>query len=719
MIGGRRPIKGRKPADRRVRVDRPHSPYFRYTGPGQLTAKQAASGPRTGSERAVATVKTWLIGRPLASEEEIGQRLSKRLALPIFSSDAISSSAYATEEILRVLVLAGASALFLSIPVAIAISVLLAVVAISYRQVCYAFPGGGGAYAVARQELAPILGLVAAGRAPDRLRDDGRGVDVVGDGPADLDRPDLDPWRIPFAVTVMALITVGNLRGLRESGNIFAVPTYLFVGLALLIVANGLSHIVSGTVVPMPRQPEAVPVGVETLTIVLLLRAFASGSVALTGVEAIANGVPAFKPPEARNAANTLVAMAVLLGTIFIGVTLVARAYDIVPSVALSGGPTVIALVAQTAFGSDSPPYFVFQIATALILFLAANTSFNAFPRLAAILAEDGYFPRQFSFRGDRLAYSWGIILLAAIAAGIYIVFSGNTTSLIPLYSVGVFVCFTLSQSGMVRHWVRTRAPGWWWRMAINAFGTVLTGIVLLIVVSEKFSGGAFVVVILIPLLVGMMLFIHRQYARSARQLAIPPTYVVRPPNREERAIVPIPEINRAAVQAVNVARSISEQVTAVYISDDPDASASMRKRWEHQVPGVPLVIVESPYRALAGPLMAYLDVLDRAWPPDKPAPITFVVLPEYVARSWWERILYNQSARRLRTVLLGRSHTVIVGVPYRREERRKRKPLDEDDLLGPPSPGATGGTAVPVSGAPPPATPAAPEAPATADDGG
>ena len=407
---------------------------------------------------------------------------------------------------------------------------------------------------------------------------------------------------------------------------------------------------------------------------------------ALTGVEAIANGVPAFKPPESKNAANTLVAMAVLLGTIFIGVTLVARAYDIVPSVALSGGPTVIALVAQTAFGSDSPPYFVFQIATALILFLAANTSFNAFPRLAAILAEDGYFPRQFSFRGDRLAYSWGIILLAAIAAGIYIVFSGNTTSLIPLYSVGVFVCFTLSQSGMVRHWVRTRAPGWWWRMAINAFGTVLTGIVLIIVVSEKFSGGAFVVVILIPLLVGMMLFIHRQYARSARQLAIPPTYVVKPPNREERAIVPIPEINRAAVQAVNVARSISEQVTAVYISDDPEASASMRKRWEHQVPGVPLVIVESPYRALAGPLMAYLDVLDRAWPPDKPAPITFVVLPEYVARSWWERILYNQSARRLRTVLLGRSHTVIVGVPYRREERRKRKPLDDDDLLGPPA---------------------------------
>jgi amino acid transporter len=672
MIGGRRPIKGRKPADRRVRVERPHAPYFRYTGPGQLVAKPAASGPRTGSERAIARAKEWLIGRPLASDEDVDQRLPKKLALPIFSSDAISSSAYATEEILRVLILAGASALFLSIPVAIAISILLAVVAISYRQVCHAFPGGGGAYAVAKTELAPILGLVAAGAL---LIDYVMTVSVSTSSAMDQlisIVPGLEAWRLPVAVGAIALITLGNLRGLRESGNLFAVPTYLFVVLALLVIANGVAHIVGGTVVPMPHQPEAEPYGTEALTAVLLLRAFASGSVALTGVEAIANGVPAFKPPESRNAANTMIAMAVLLGTIFIGVTLVARAYDIVPSLPLSGGPTVIALVAQTAFGDASPPYFLFQIATALILFLAANTSFNAFPRLAAILAQDGYFPRQFGFRGDRLAYSWGIILLAAIAAGIYVAFRGNTSSLIPLYSVGVFVCFTLSQSGMVRHWVRTRASGWWWRGSVNAFGTLLTLVVLLIVVTEKFTGGAFVVVILIPLLVGIMLFIHRQYQQSRRQLAIKPDYVVRPPVREERAIVPIPELNRAAVQAVNVARSISDQVTAVFISDDPEAAAELRDRWQRQVPDVPLVIVESPYRALAGPLTAYLEVLDRAWPPDKPAPITFVVLPEYVARSWWERILYNQSARRLRSVLLGRPHTVIVGVPYRRDDPRK-----------------------------------------------
>jgi amino acid transporter len=674
MIGGRRPIQGRKPADRRVRVERPHSAYFRYSGPGQLVAKAAASVPRSPLERTLLRWKSWLIGRPLASEEEIGERLSKRLALPIFSSDAISSSAYATEEILRVLVLAGGLALFLSIEVAIAIVILLTVVAISYRQVCRAFPGGGGAYAVARQELRPILGLVAAAAllidyvmtvavstssAMDQL------ISIV---PA-IDNGHDHRVRILIAVVVIALITIANLRGLRESGNIFAVPTYLFVGLALLIVASGLAHIATGTVTAFPRQPEAVPMGTQAIMLFLVLRAFASGSVALTGVEAIANGVPAFKPPEAKNAGNTMLAMAVLLGVIFIGVTLIARAYDIVPSVELSGGPTIIAMVAQTAFGNGNPLYYLFGVATALILFLAANTSFNAFPRLGAILAEDGYFPRQFSFRGDRLAYSWGIVLLAAIAAALYVAFEGNTTGLIPLYSVGVFVCFTLSQAGMVRHWVRTHEAGWWWRMGVNAFGALLTLVVLVIVLTEKFEHGAYVVAILIPVLVAMMLFIRHQYQASAKQLALKHDFVVAPPTREERAIVPVPSLNRSVVRAINVARSISTDVVAVYISDDAEDGREMREKWERQVPGVQLVIVESPYRALAGPLMAYLDVLDRAWPPGKVEPITFVVIPEYVALHWWERILYNQSSRRLRTMLLGRPHTVVVDVPYRRDD--------------------------------------------------
>jgi amino acid transporter len=681
LIGGRKPITGRKPGDRRVRVERPHTPYFRYTGPNQLVAKREASLPRSELERTLLRWKSWLIGRPLASAEEVGERLSKRLALPIFSSDAISSSAYATEEILRVLVLAGAGALLVSIEVAIAISILLAVVAISYRQVCNAFPGGGGAYAVARQELRPIVGLVAAAAL---LIDYVMTVAVSTSSAMDQlisILPGLDLVRLEVAVAVIALITIANLRGLRESGNIFAVPTYLFVGMALVIIASGLVHIVTGTVTPLPPQSQAVAMGTETLGIVLILRAFASGSVALTGVEAIANGVPAFKPPEAKNAGNTMLAMAVLLGIIFIGVTVIARAYDIVPSVPLSGGPTVIALVAQTAFGSGTALFYIFQVATALILFLAANTSFNAFPRLAAILAEDGYFPRQFSFRGDRLAYSWGIILLAAIAAGLYVAFQGNTTSLIPLYSVGVFVCFTLSQSGMVVHWFRGRDPGWRWRLMVNASGALMTLVVLGIVLVEKFEHGAWIVAILIPAIVGGMLFINRQYAASNTHLALAGDYIVPTPNRQERAIVPVPSLNRAAVRALNVARSITEDVSAVFISEDPEQSADMRTRWDRQVPGVPLVIVESPYRALAGPLMAYLDVLDRAWPPDRPEPITFVVIPEYVARHWWERILYNQSAQRLRSVLLGRPHTVVVDVPYRRDDAPGEEEIAESPV--------------------------------------
>ena len=329
----------------------------------------------------------------------------------------------------------------------------------------------------------------------------------------------------------------------------------------------------------------------------------------------------------------------------------------------------MVALVATSVFGDGSVLVPAFAVSTALILFLAANTSFNAFPRLAAILAEDGYMPRQFSFRGDRLAYSWGIVLLAAVAFGLLWIFHGDTHALIPLYSVGVFVCFTLSQVGMVKHWLTAHGPGWAWRAAVNAFGALLTFVVFIVVVSVKFFDGAYLVVLLTPILVGMMLFISRQYAASRAQLAVRPDYVGSEPRREERVVVPVPGLNRAVVQAINVARSISDDVRAVYISEDAEQTAEMREQWERQMPGVPLVLVESPYRALVGPLLAYLDVLDRAWPPGKEEPITFVVIPEYVARHWWERILYNQSAKRLRTVLLGRPQTVVVNAPYRRED--------------------------------------------------
>ena len=557
--------------------------------------------------------------------------------------------------------------MLLSVQVSMAIALLLAVVALSYRQVCRAYPNGGGAYVVARTNLAPIFGLIAAAS----LLIDYVMTVAVSTASAIAQIQSVIPAaydvRIQIAFISISLITIANLRGLRESGNIFAIPTYLFVGLALAIVATAGSRIVFGTAVPVTAERSAVPLGTQAIGVLLLLKAFAGGSVAQTGVEAIANGVPAFKPPESKNAANTMTVMAVLLGVLFVGLTIVAIGFGLRPTA--EGGPSVVALAARTAFGDGSPLAALFAASTALILFLAANTSFNAFPRLAAILAEDGYMPRQFAFRGDRLAYSWGIVLLAAIAFGLLWAFKGDTHALIPLYSVGVFLCFTLSQIGMVRHWRRVREAGWQWRLAINAGGAVLTAIVLTIVVGEKFRDGAYLVVILVPVLVGMMLFIERQYARSRQELRVRPDLVVPPPMREERAVVPIPGLDRASVQAVNVARSVSRDVRAVYISDDPEEAAELRRSFERQVPGVPLVVVESPYRALAGPLLAYLDVLDMAWPPDKTEPITFVVIPEYVAKSWWERLLYNQSAKRLRSMLLGRPHTVIVNVPYRRDD--------------------------------------------------
>jgi len=666
VIGGRRPLQGRKVADRRVRAERPHSPYFRYTGPGMLTAKAAAStapsatGPGEG-------IRRFLFGRRLSNEEEAFERLPKKLALPIFSSDAISSSAYATEEILRVLVLAGAGALLISIEVAVAITILLAVVAISYRQVCRAYPSGGGAYVVARENLGPLFGLIAAAAL---LIDYVMTVAVsTASAVAQVYSvvPALYDLRIEIAIAAIALITVANLRGLREAGLLFASPTYVFVGLALLMIAMGLVRVATGQGPATEPPSEVVDYGTQTLGVFLILRSFAAGSVALTGVEAIANGVPAFKPPEAKNAANTMLSMAILLGVLFIGITVLANAFGIRPTE--EGGATVVAIVAGAVFGDGTPLFIAFQAATALILFLAVNTSFNAFPRLAAILAQDGYMPRQFSFRGDRLAFSWGIVMLATIAGALLIVFGGDTHALIPLYSVGVFVCFTLSQLGMVRHWFALREPGWWARATVNAAGGILTFVVLVVVASLKFSTGAWLVLVLIPLQVALFWFIHRQYAASRSQVALHPDQVVPVPRRQERVIVPIAGLDRAVVQAVNVGRSLSDDVRAVLVTEDPEEATEVRDAWERQVPGVPLVVVESPYRALTGPLLAYLDVLDHAWPPDKEAPITIVILPEFVPRHWWERLLYNQSTRELRRALLGRPDTVVMTVPYRREE--------------------------------------------------
>ncbi|HVL54797.1 MAG TPA: APC family permease [Vitreimonas sp.] len=669
MIGGRRPLKGRKLGDRRLRVERPHSPYFRYTGPNQLVAKRAANVPATPAGRAWSRFKSVAIGRPLHSEEEIGERLPKKKALAIFSSDAISSSAYATEEIVLAFILvgAGAAALIWSIEIAIAIAILLAIVAFSYRQVCLAYPTGGGSYSVSKANLGRLASLVAASAllidySLTAAVSTSSAVEQIASA-----APPLDPWRIQIAVAALGLITLANLRGVREAGNIFAVPTYLFLFSALLMIGLGTYRIVilgEGGQPPPPEVVEATRVTAENVGILILLRAFAAGAVALTGTEAIATGVPAFKPPEGRNAAATLMIMVALLATLFIGITFLATNLAVFP--VEEPKQTVVAQIARAVYG-DSLGFYAFQGFTALLLFLAANTSFAAFPRLAAVLAQDGFFPRQFSFRGDRLAFSMGIVVLGLMAASLVVAAGGHTHALIPLYAVGVFIDFTISQAGMIRHWLRTREPGWRYRLAVNLVGCTATGIVAVVVGTVKFLDGAWFVILLIPMLVAAMLFIRRQYDAQSAELRVRDEGVIPGPQREQRVVIPVNGINRAVVQAVNFGRTIAEDVRAVFVTEEPAEAERLRERWERQLPNVPLVIVQSPYRALIGPVLAYLDVLEQAWPPDRPAPITIVVLPEYVARHWWDRLLYNQTARRLKAALTGREHTVVADVPYRR----------------------------------------------------
>jgi amino acid transporter len=667
VIGGRRSLQGRKPGDRRVRVERPHAPYFRYTGPGQLTAKEAASIPTTRSGKAWASVRGLFVGRPLASEEELGERLSKKKALAIFSSDAISSSAYATEEILRALIVGGIAALAYGLEVSIAISVLLVAVAISYRQICIAYPTGGGSYSVSKRNIGRTVSLIAASAL---LIDYVMTVAVSTSSAVEQITaafPSLLDLRVEIGVTAIALIALGNLRGLREAGNIFALPTYLFVFSALVMIAVGSFRIVvlgEGSTY-QPILESQVGATLQPLSLILLLRAFAAGAVALTGTEAIATGVPAFKPPESKNAATTLGVMAALLAILFIGITFLAVNLAILPPGPLQP-QTVISQVARFVYG-NGVAFYLFQIFTATLLFLAANTSFNAFPRLLAILAGDGNMPRQFALRGDRLAFSYGVVVLGGLAALLIIVFKGETHLLIPLYAVGVFIDFTISQTGMVRHWLRERSPGYRRRLAINAFGATLTALVTVIVISVKFWDGAWLVIALIPLMVLAMSFVRRQYEAQELELRVRDEGVLPGPHREQRVIVPVNGVNRAVVQAVNFGRSITRDVRAVYVTDDLDDADAIRARWERQLPDVPLVIVESPYRAVISPVVAYLDILDQAWPPEKEAPITIVVLPEYVARHWWDRLLYNQTAKRLKAALVGREHTVIADVPYRR----------------------------------------------------
>ncbi len=651
------PRRGRRLGDRRVRVERPAARYFRYTAPGVLTARLAVEEPTTALGRAFARARRVLFGHPLPSEAELTERLPIWKALPVFSSDVMSSVAYATEASLYTLLAVGTVAFAWIMPISIAIVGVLALVTLSYRQTIRAYPNGGGSYIVAHANLGALPGLVAAAAL---LTDYVLTVAVsVSSGVFALASAfsALLPYRVELIVLSILLVMAVNLRGLRESGTIFASPTYIFLFTTLLMIGLGFLQVAIGHT---PHVTDVTPsfVTPETFSVLLLMRAFADGCSAMTGTEAVANGVPAFKPPEWKNARMTMLIMSTLLGSMFLGISFLAHASGAIPS----DHESVLSQVGRSIFGSG-PLWYVLQLSTMGILVLAAQTSFADFPRLSSILARDGYMPRQFAFRGERLAFNAGIVALAFVSIVLVVAFGGRVEALIPLYAIGVFTAFTLSQTGMVRHWLVERGPGWRTSAFFNGLGAVTTGIVAIIFAIAKFALGAWIVIVIVPVLVALMLFIHRTYAAEARGLAVRPTVVI-PPPREQRVLVAAPLFSRAIVQAVRVGLTMSSDVQVVHVTSDLGEGEQFRERVESQVPGTTVVIVESPYRSLVNPFVRYLEI-DASRHPDE---VTVVLLPEHIARHWWERVLYNQNIGRIRDAVLGRRDIVVLDVPYRRE---------------------------------------------------
>jgi amino acid transporter len=599
-------------------------------------------------------LKRVLVGPPMPLAQARHERLRKRVALAVFSSDALSSVAYATEEILLILVLAGTVALHLSIPIALAITALLAIVTISYQQTIHAYPSGGGSYIVARENLGAVAGLVAAAAL---LVDYVLTVSVsVAAGVAAVTSafPDVTPHKVALGVAFVAVIALANIRGVRESGRIFAVPTYFFIVSFGFMIAEGLFRLATGS---LPRTPPPELPAAETLTWFLILRAFSSGCTAMTGTEAISNGIPAFRPPESRNAAVTLGWMAVILGTFFIGLTVLADRLGILPL----PEETVVSQIARRLHGTGLF-YYAIQAATALILVLAANTSFADFPRLSSLLARDRFVPRQFANLGERLVFSNGIMVLGAMAALLLVLFGGETHALIPLYAVGVFISFTLSQAGMVRRWWGRREPGWRHRLAINGVGAVTTGIVTFVIAATKFTHGAWIVVLVVPILVAAFLAMRRHYDDVAEQLSL--EGLASAPELRHTVLIIVGDLHRGVVRAVQYAKTLAAPevaVRAVFVETDPAKLAKLEEKWARWGLGVPLVILSSPYRSLLRPLVEYLDAL-QAQGDDH---MVTVVIPEFLPRHWWQHILHNQTALLIKGTLLFRKNTVVVDVPY------------------------------------------------------
>jgi amino acid transporter len=662
--------------------------------------------------RTAGKLKRLLVGKALRNEDAVHERLSKKVALAVFSSDALSSTAYATEEILLVLAVAvtygQTGAFHYVIPASIAIAILLAIVTISYRQTIHAYPTGGGAYIVAKDNLGTTPGLVAgASLLVDYVLtvsvSVAAGVAAITSAAQGTPLAWITDHKAVIGVGFVLLIAIANLRGVRESGALFAAPTYAFLISFFFMIGYGLIYyLLNGGVAAAPDESIKIADGYvpQSLTLFLLLGAFSNGCSALTGVEAISNGVQAFKNPESKNASRTLVAMAVLLGIMFLGTSVLAYLFGVHPH----EDETVISQFARHIFiGPMGWFYYVVQAATAAILVLAANTAFADFPRLSSLLARDRFLPRQFANRGDKLVFSNGIIILAVFSSILIVVFAGDTSRLIPLYAVGVFLSFTLSQAGMVRHWLKVRrndeydpsihesqveselavpdphlameqskAPrfvsddvtkrtSWRRALIINLVGAVATAIVLTVFVLTKFMHGAWLVVVMIPLLVLAFHAVHRHYMSVARQLSIddlgdPLTPI------EHTVVVPISGIHRGVIAAIRYAKSIAgEHVTAVYVDSEDEATARLKERWAKLDTGVKLVVLPSPYRELTRPLLRYISRLERRHDSE----MVTVVLPEFVPARWWQHLLHNQSSLLLKGALLFKDNIVVTNVPY------------------------------------------------------
>jgi amino acid transporter len=624
----------------------------------------------------------WLVGRPLPTADAPHQAIGKAVGLAIFASDALSSTAYATQEILLVLAAAGLGALHDVFPISIAIVALLAIVTISYEQTIHAYPGGGGAYIVARDNLGELPAQVAGAAL---LTDYILTVAVsISSGVAQLVSafPRLFGLRVGIGVFLVLFITILNLRGVKESGKFVAIPSYFFIFIMYLTVGVSLLRLATGTLGSVTDPPPLERLGeAQAVTLFLLLHAFANGTTALTGVEAISNGVTAFKEPRSRNAGATLIWMAVILGSLFLGISFLAGPIHAVPSEA----ETVISQVARTAFGGRGLLYLATIGATTLILIMAANTAYAGFPRLSALQAADGFLPRQLTYRGSRLVFSRGIMVLAGAAAVLIVVFKASVTSLIPLYAIGVFLSFTLSQAGMTRRWWKTgrlppgaevlardtvlrHDPRWRLKMVTNGVGTVLTAVVAVVFAVTKFSEGAWIIVIVIPSLVAIFFAIHRHYRELAVELSLE-DYGATPRVLRHRVLIPISGVHRGTVEALRYANALSDDITAVYVSLDAESAAKVHRKWGLWGNGVRLIVLESPYRLLLEPLLDYIKTIAALRQPNET--ITIVV-PQFVPRKWWHQLLHAQTAVLLRMALVNYSGIVITSVPYRLREWRR-----------------------------------------------